>query len=227
VTGIAVIVASFNRPRMLREALVSVVSGGPEQVIVVDDGSTFAVDAYSREFRTDLVTAPPLTVEERLRVARQGELLNCALGLVTQEVVTYLCDDDLHHCDWYGYLRAYFDAHPDCHYVRGDWGVFADGDMLGDRLCAFPDARRATCGNFAHRIGLVREGGAAWPLHHQVNLDDAFLHNLQRVGANVRQCPTVGFAGWRREHAHMGALYAQASRFGPEARAEFERGFAE
>jgi glycosyltransferase involved in cell wall biosynthesis len=227
VTGIAVIVASYNRPRMLREALVSVWSGAPDQVIVVDDGSTFPVAALCREFRAELVDAPPLTTDERLVAARQGTLLNRALALVTQEVTTYLCDDDLHHCDWYGYLRAYFDAHPDCHYVRGDWGVFADGDMLGDRLCAFPDARRATCGNFAHRIGLVREGGAAWPLHHQVNHDDAFLHSLERAGGRVSHCPTVGFAGWRREHARVASRYAEASRFGPDARAAFERGVAE
>ena len=227
-TRISIIVHSYNRPRMLRECLASVRSGRPDQVLVADDGSTFDVAGLCAEFGAELVGLPPMTVDERLVSARQGGLINTALTLVTGDVVVNICDDDLHHPDWYGYLRAWFAKHPESDYVRGDWGVFDDGDMLGDRMCAFPDHRRATAGNFAYRTSLVRERGCAWPTGVQVNLDDQFLWTLSAYGIDVFRPVTVGFAGWRREHPAIAGGYATGYGFNHQrARAVLDREWCE
>ena len=63
--SVTVIVLSYNRPRMLKEALGSIKYA--DEVILVDDGSDFDVAAVAREFKFSsfsLIGAPLITVEE-------------------------------------------------------------------------------------------------------------------------------------------------------------------
>jgi hypothetical protein len=61
---------------MLREALASVRAARPDQLILVDDGSDFDVRALAVEYGVDqLLTAPPVGVQQRLTVPRHARQL--------------------------------------------------------------------------------------------------------------------------------------------------------
>jgi len=236
---VSVLVHSFNRPRMLREALASVVAGRPDEVILVDDGSDVfeAFTVFGQEFVQPannagctttwrFVGAPPLTVAERMATPRQGRLLNEAMGLVTSDIITSLCDDDLHAPGWYDQLRAAWAADPSLRLVRGEWLVFQDGTTPSeaDPPCPFPDRRRLTAGNFAWSARLVRERGCRWPENALNCLDNGFLISLNQAGATMWDAPTVGWAGWRREHPYTNLHWTDGWRHTPDFAAVLARG---
>lgn len=207
-TTVAVILLSYNRPRMLCEALGTAL--GADQLIVTDDGSDFDVEALVRSCRPDaeFVHAPKLRVAERLVTPRLGRLINEALGLVRCDVVTYLCDDDLFYPHWLPALRAFFDAYPDEHWTRGAWFAFHEGDVARTPERCELDPRQLTTGNFAHRIGCVREERIGWDETTIASHDNAFLWNASRVH-DMRTVPFCGaVAGWRRLHRHNALAYA-------------------
>ena len=130
--GITVIVLSYNRPRMLREALGSIV--GAAEVILCDDGSDFELAEVIGAGFPNLDGARCLSVlgrrvdlAERLTGARVGALVNTALALASQPIIAYLCDDDLFHPGWLPAVAAYYARRPDVPMVRGDWYTFEDG----------------------------------------------------------------------------------------------------
>jgi glycosyltransferase involved in cell wall biosynthesis len=92
----AVIVLSYNRPKMLREALGSIKDA--DEVVVVDDGSDFDVVDILEEFNfknLSIIGVPPIPIEERLVNQRLPGLINEALKSIESDIVTYLCDDDV------------------------------------------------------------------------------------------------------------------------------------
>lgn len=239
---VCAIVASYNRPRMLRAALASVVAARPDEVILVDDGSdafdahrlfTVALDgaanAHGQPIICRIVTAPPVTIDERMTTPRHGGLLNQALALVTSDVVSYLCDDDLFAPGWCDALRAAWAAEPERRIVRGAWLVFDDGDTpsADDPPCPLDTTRGMTCGNFAHHASLTRDRGARWDETRLNCLDDAFLHALHAAGADTFRVPVVGFAGWARRHAYQNGHYAIENRHTEAFRAVLAGGVME
>jgi glycosyltransferase involved in cell wall biosynthesis len=214
---------------MLREALASVRAARPDQLILVDDGSDFDVRALAVEYGVDqLLTAPPVGVQQRLTVPRHGARLNDALQLVTTDIVTYLCDDDLHAVGWYEDLRF---AWP-FGLARGEWSVFQDGTppTFDDPPCQM-DARQLTTGNFAHAASLIPTGAARWPTDVLNCLDHHFLVRLnargRRHGASMFGAPCVGFAGWRREHALVVNNFSDGRGYTAGYRAVLEAGMLE
>lgn len=226
---ITVLVHSFNRPRMLGEALASVAAARPDQIIVVDDGSDFDVAALARRYGAWLFVAPAMTVAERMGTPRQGMLINCAMGAVTSDICTSLCDDDLHAATWYDDLRDAWMQRPDLLLVRGDWLTFDDGTtpQRDNPACPWADRRRLTAGNFAWSTRLVFERGCAWPEGALNCLDNGFLVSLHSAGADMWHAPTVGFAGWRRKHAYTNLHWSDGSRHTAGFRAVLERGALE
>jgi glycosyltransferase involved in cell wall biosynthesis len=216
-TTVTAIVLSYNRPRMLREALATVRENRPDEVILVDDASDFnAVDVALQYIQLDdYVIAPPLTVAERLVTPRLGGLINAALEASTSDVVAYLCDDDLWHGQWLNCVRAYFNAYPDATIVRGDWLVFKEGEKASKSCppCRL-DERNLTTGNFAHRRGLA---GAVWPTDSISSHDDLFCWNLYRAGHDIFRVPRIGFAGWRREHKFNALHFTNDHHYAPNA----------
>ena len=66
--SICVMVLSYNRPRLIREALASIPEA--DQVIIADDGSSFPVEALSKEFpnlNLEFVLGRQLSLDERLK----------------------------------------------------------------------------------------------------------------------------------------------------------------
>lgn len=150
---------------------------------------------------------------------RQGRLINQALELVRCEVVTYLCDDDLHAPGWYSALRREWAANPGRLLVRGDWLVFQDGDSpeFDNPPCPMDRTRGMTAGNFAHHISLTRDRGARWNEERFNCLDSDFLHALHHAGADQFRAYHLGcVAGWRREHALANGNYSDGFRHSPQ-----------
>lgn len=225
-TTVATILLSYNRPRMLREALLTCLDC--DQLIVTDDGSDFDVEAVVRHERPDaqFVIAPPMMIDERLVTARLGSLINRALALVACDVVTYLCDDDLFHPGWLSAARAWFAANPAEHWTRGTWYAFQDGADLGVQPCAL-DGRQLTTGNFVHRIACYRDEGIRWNESTVACHDDVFLWDVARFH-NTYAIPHCGaIAGWRRLHAHNALGYNVGANYAPNAAELFKGGWLE
>lgn len=228
---VSVLIHSYQRPRMLREALLSVAAGRPDQVIVADDGSSFSVvnvvaNALYQRCEYAIVANPECDIETRMRVPRQGALINRALTYATGDVITSLCDDDLHDPGWYDAIRAEWARHPGRHMVRGEWRVFEDGQTPGldDPPCPL-DVRELTAGNFAWHASFTREKGARWPERALNCLDNGFLEDLHRHGCGQFNVPCVGRAGWRREHPLANGNFATGTgHHTPAFRAVLERG---
>lgn len=211
---------------MLREALSTVLDC--DQLIVTDDGSDFDVRALVRGCRKDayFATASKMTIDERLTTPRLGWLINRALGLVTCDIVTYLCDDDLFHPDWINAVRNWFDANPTEHWTRGRWYQFQDGAEPGAEHCPL-DSRMLTTGNFAHRIDCYRDEGIRWSEGTVACHDDVMLWNVHRVH-NTHAIPDCGaVAGWRRLHAHNALSYTRHAVYNTNAGELFANGWME
>lgn len=224
-TTVTTILLSYNRPRMLCEALSTCLDC--DQLIVTDDGSDFDVEALVKGCRPDatFVTAPKMTTAERLITPRLGALINRALGLVMCDVVTYLCDDDLFHPQWLPSVRAWFDQNPAQHWVRGAWYAFEDGKQAQER-CSL-DGRQLTTGNFAHRTACYRDEGVRWDETTIASHDNAFLWSAARHHDMYRVPYMPVVAGWRRLHKHNALPYAAGHAYAPGASALFSGGMLE
>jgi hypothetical protein len=197
-------------------------------VVLVDDGSDFDPHKLMTDFPAYcFVDAPKMTTAERLVTPRLGRLINQALGLVTADVVTYLCDDDLFHPGWLDTVRAWFDLHPAEHWTRGDWYTFEDGQASTlDRLCPL-DMRMLTTGNFAHRTACYVAEGIRWNETTIACHDDVFLWAVDKVH-NTHAIPHCGgVAGWRRLHAHNALAYTQHAVYNANATELFAKGWLE
>jgi glycosyltransferase involved in cell wall biosynthesis len=239
---VSVIVTSFNRPRMLRECLLSVAAARPDEVWVCDDGSD-CLTAEGRPFsvhkvagyalcyrvRYGVIANDPIPVDERMIACRQGALINRALAYASGDVCTLICDDDLMAEGWLDDLRAHWAIEPRTALVRGRWLVFADGDRptMADPPSPMCPARKMTAGNFAWAGHLTATGKAQWPESQLNCLDDGFLRSLHRAGVDVFKSPSVGFAGWRREHPLANGNFSDGKDHLPAFRAILEAGSLE
>lgn len=207
---VSVVVTSFNRPRLLDLCLRSVAAARPDEVWICDDGSDLpdfnvavtAGRALYQRCHYSIVANPPLPVDERMTTCRQGALINRALAYASGDVCTLICDDDLMAEGWLDELRAHWVLKPRTALVRGRWLVFNDGEgpTMDDPPSPMCPARKMTAGNFAWAGHLTATSKAVWPEAQLNCLDDGFLRSLHRAGVDVFKVPSVGFAGWRREH---------------------------
>jgi hypothetical protein len=200
---ICTIVLSYNRPRMLLEALRSI--RGADQVILVDDGSDFdvwslAAPELERFEWKEIRVAPKMSVEKRLSTARLGMAINMALRSTFCWGVTYLCDDDLFHPDWIVNVRQFFTEHPMDHVVRADWGTFNEGETPGDNLCPLHKDVQLTTGNFAHTSGCSVEHKVTWDEKTIGSHDGSFVPKILNKHPLGKIHKLKGIAGWRREH---------------------------
>lgn len=226
-TTVATILLSYNRPRMLCEALGTCLDA--DQLIVTDDGSAFDVHSLVRGCRADaaFAMAEPMSTAERLVTPRLGALINRALSLVTCDVVTYLCDDDLFAPGWLPSVRAWFDQYPAEHWVRGAWYAFQDSDPRRVPTRCPLDARQLTTGNFAHRASCVTGEGVRWDETTVASHDHAFLLNAARQHDMYRVPFMPVVAGWRRLHAHNALPYADRAGYASHAAELFAGGMLE
>jgi glycosyltransferase involved in cell wall biosynthesis len=118
----AVVIPTYDGGDLVLETVRSVVeqTRPPEQIVVVDDGSTDGSAARIRErFADDTIEI--VTTENRGRSAAR----NLGLAKATQPFVCFLDHDDLWHRDKLARTDAYLDAHPDCVALRNPVWFFA------------------------------------------------------------------------------------------------------
>lgn len=182
---VATILISFNRPRLIREALQSCKHA--DQLIIADDGSDVFNPAEALEELHHpngmLLSTSRRSVDARVAKEVLGLLVNRALLLVETDYVTYLCDDDLFHPEWIDFVRTTLDANPDAKSVYGKW-LRLNSEESGGYMPA---------GSLAHRSNVrIR-----WNPYQTCGVDETCALEVRRAGGllEVQQV-----AGWRRDH---------------------------
>lgn len=199
---IAVIVASYNRPRMLADALASI--DAADEVLIADDGSDFDVAALAAPFRLpglQIVANLPRSPRRRMQEPSCGRLINRAIRATQADYLAFLCDDDLYAPGWLAGARAALDYYPH-HMVSGDWRVFNDGEPLSSsKRCPFYFHPPLTTGNFACRRSCVVDEGCWWSERTLAVHDGTMLHNYIARHAKTEWLAALELlAGYRREH---------------------------
>lgn len=231
-----VIIISYNRPRMLKEAVDSVLGQTHKDLraIIYDDGSdSFDIEDFVGQYDDDrlaLVTSPKLTPEQRVEkgTTRWADNINSILEMIPrEEYVAYLCDDDLMHPKWLETVNHRFTVDPNLHIVLGDMYYFQDGqDPETESLRGFParievESDRAmmwwNLGAFFHSQKCFHDEGAKWGggldgNAHSFDID--FINDLQKNHQAIIFLDVC--AMYRREHDNT--LSAKLGRVDEEGR---------
>lgn len=232
---VAVILLSYNRPRMLELAYESIL--GEDDIILVDDGSDVfdaSIWAARHERISHSIIAARRSIDQRMTTPSLGRLINgalhVALHVLKAEYVAYLCDDDLFNRSWPDCVRDTLDSHPDAHVVRGSWRSFDDpltnGEPMAQPRRSRPtplDIRKMTTGNFAHRVECYAEG-LRWSEETVAVHDDTFLWRMIALHPFDTIVDTKSLAGYRREHAYNMAGYTSHQQYGVGAEDVLRRG---
>lgn len=201
---IGVVVFSYNRPALLREALASVMRNNPDQVIICDDGSDVPVEVPA-DARVSLISRPPRPASVRVRRALLAELAEEAVGKLTTEYVTWLCDDDLMAEGWLDHIRS---RPPRALYI-GDVVMFKQGEEPTQGRSWHEvqrvDVSQMTTGNFIHRTDLP----VRWPADRIMDHDAAFVHAVLQATytSNPRAVVEPRVAMYFRWHEHNLSRY--------------------
>lgn len=211
-----VLILSYNRPRMLREAIESVLAQDyPNlEVCVVDDGSDFdvisLVEGY-HDSRLVIAAAERIPIEERLKRSRVGENINYVISTLSlDDVVYYLCDDDIMAPKWITRSMIGFSSFPGYHVVAGEPWYFNDGDdwltqskygLSTYEKYGVPTAYWAT-GSFAHLARCMLEEGIWWKDNRHLHSQDTnFINDIWDKHKDYLYIPVP--AVYRREHDKM------------------------
>ena len=114
---ISCILTSYNRPRMIHDALRSVAeqSHHDYQLIVIDDSDGFdireAVNGYS--FQELALVHNAVTHYDVVSQNRISINCNTGLDLALGELICYLCDDDYYYPNWFSDASRFFEEHPE------------------------------------------------------------------------------------------------------------------
>lgn len=129
---ITCILTSFNRPRMVREALQSIQNQTHKdyQLIVVDDSDALDIEEVMKEFKFDnsLVIRHKVNRKEPPALNRLGFNINSALPQAKGNVVAYLADDDALFPGWFSAVSDHFERHPD-HQVAFGILKYSQGEL--------------------------------------------------------------------------------------------------
>lgn len=135
----SVLLTTYNRPRMLAEAVESVLAQTYQdfELIILDDNSPpdSGVPAYLAGLWDDprvVIYKSNVQPAERPHKTRYAVLANIGLALARGEYVTYLCDDDLYYPGRLQAMTARLDQ-GDCQVVYGSQSVTRDGAQVAFR----------------------------------------------------------------------------------------------
>ena len=112
---VSCILTSFNRPRMIRQALKSLKDQTLQdfELIVMDDSSIFDVRPVVEEFgfKDVQVFHTDVTPQRRASENRCGININRGLELAKGDFVCFLCDDDYFYPGWFATSTAFIERH--------------------------------------------------------------------------------------------------------------------
>lgn len=133
-----VIVSSYNRPNMLRQALNSVFDSGwaDLEVIVADDGS---VDEVKRAISEYPVIHIDFSDDNRMDIYRYSIGINRAIKIATGDIFHYLPDDDLFHRDRFSNVDAFMSGDIMVGYGRCVYFNDINNISWGTESARFPD----------------------------------------------------------------------------------------
>lgn len=116
---IDVILSTFNRPRLLRVAIDSILGQtSPDwELWILDDGSSYdfqkqIIQQY-KDQRIHFFQGEKLKLAERYTKSRISLHNNYLLGRSRNELVSYLCDDDYYWPEAVGGVVDFFKSHPE------------------------------------------------------------------------------------------------------------------
>ena len=121
---VSIIIPTYNRAALLAEAIQSVIAQTyrPIECIVVDDGSTDSTREVVSKIRiTDISSFTVKYIFQQKSGAQVAR--NTGTAAATGEFIQYLDSDDLLYPDKIANQVNYFNRHPDCEAVFGDWEV--------------------------------------------------------------------------------------------------------
>lgn len=135
---VAVILTSYNRPQMVQNTINSVLGQvwGDFTLYIMDDNSieqvkqilrTYTKDARARLYFSDVKD------RDRLETCRYAVLINQALRISQEQLITYLTDDAGMYPNKLYDMVYWFDHHPDLNVCYGDQHVLQNGKIVGTR----------------------------------------------------------------------------------------------
>ena len=120
---VSAILASFNRPKWVRQAIKSVADQTYKnyQLIVVDESSLFDIHEVVKEFKLSEVVVKKHQVSPAQRGSMNRLSININDGLkhATGDVICYLADDDYYFPNWFEDAVGRFKAAPQVGAVFG------------------------------------------------------------------------------------------------------------
>lgn len=204
----AVIISSYNRPRMVREAIASAwLQRASVQIIVADDDSNDETRrAVERELRGRpncqvIYASRPREGEFKNVTLRATSCINDALALVDAEFVHYLPDDDWYASGRFYAFERFFDANPDADVAYGRMGIIRNGVLE-------PHALFINCitnnpvdwvdhGQFSHRARVL-ERVPKWPATPHYAFDANYF--LALVAAGYWFYPVNAMVNYKTHH---------------------------
>jgi len=224
-----VLILSYNRPRMLREAITSVVAQTYENIdcYIVDDGSDFDVWSLISEFedpRLLLYQGPRISLDKRTSGSRIGGYLNNVIKeLADDDIVFFLCDDDVMHPDWVARSITGYEMYPEYHVVAGESWYFHEGEdwrtqsVYGMEMyekSGIPTAYWST-GSFSHKVGCSSQENLVWKDSNTGHSQDTnYLLDLWNLHQEYLYIPVPAL--YRREHDNT--LSAKLGRKGEDGK---------
>lgn len=221
-----VVIFSYNRPRMLREAIISVLWNSTHKDVlcwVIDDGSDFDATELLEEFKDDrlaVIVGEKPTLEQRVNDGtRFPRNVNSIIEQFdSNEFVVYLCDDDVIGHKYLEFSSNVFELNPHIHLTSGDAYYFYDGEnpyVCGKEGFKYPPQMKDSIkkqrtdlmfwhvGNFSNRTECNLEEGLRWKERngdaHSWDVDYIQdLNDLHRTNL-VYKMPAL----YRREHENM------------------------
>lgn len=120
---ISCVLTSYNRPRLVRQALRSVQDQTylNYELIVADESDIFDIERALGEFSVASVVLLRfrVTPQERARVNRLSVNINAALRKATGDLLCFLADDDFLLPRWFEHAAAFFAKRPEVHNAYG------------------------------------------------------------------------------------------------------------
>lgn len=107
------ILTSYNRPRMIRQALKSIADQTYKnyELLIFDDSTAFKIMDVLQDFKFPSLQIhhADISAEERRAKGRLGLNCNHGLYLAQGDLICYLCDDDYFYPNWFAYAASFFE----------------------------------------------------------------------------------------------------------------------
>jgi glycosyltransferase involved in cell wall biosynthesis len=128
------ILTSYNRPRMVRDALKSIADQTHKdyELLVYDDSTVFDIKPVVAAFPLTEVRVfhNDLSAAERRAKCRLGVNCNAGLGQAKGDLVCFLCDDDFYWPGWFEAAVRFFTVNPDKEAGFGKLKFIASAQMV-------------------------------------------------------------------------------------------------